>query len=249
MSVEVPNTQVIVDIQFLYSLEDFAREILSTQANVSKKMVESPKSTTVDSAISPSQSSVEREFQLTFTISNPKIGVVAADSKQDSMLLLTVSLCVVVVVVVVVLRDIVSFVQADISGMVKSGFQENRPVMKASTKVSDLRLSNSKLSSLKDPSLEPPSTPTILKNTNFTISYSAPSTTGKDLLLMIETDGSMDFVFSPSDVRLLLSVVQSAQRPKVSSLGHSIAYVTIDWDPHSIFMSTACWECACLMSS
>ena len=115
----------------------------------------------------------------------------------------------------------VSVVQGEISGMVKSGFQENRPVIKVSTKVSDLRLSNSKLSSLKVPSLESPSAPAILKNANFTISYSAPSTTGKDLLLMIETDGSMDFVLSPSDVRLLLSVVQSAQRPKVSSLGRS----------------------------
>jgi hypothetical protein len=200
--VKLPSTEIMVDIQFLYSLEDFVKEILSTQSNVAKKMVQvsasatsSSESVTRSSQTSrvgergpPQSGPGEREFELTFFISKPKIGVVAA-SQQSSMLLMT----------------------GDVKGVVRTRSSENHQSTKVSVQMFDFRMSNSQLSSWKESS---PSGPFILNKANITLSYDAPSSTGKDVLLLVETDGSVNFVFCPSDVRLLLSVLQSVQRPK-----------------------------------
>ena len=59
----------------------------------------------------------------------------------------------------------------------------------------------------------------ILTPCSFQLNYSSPSSTDKDLFIFLESQGSIDFVLCPTDIRVLMGVVQATQRPMVSGVG------------------------------
>ena len=59
----------------------------------------------------------------------------------------------------------------------------------------------------------------ILTPCSFQLNYSSPSSTDKDLFIFLESQGSIDFVLCPTDIRVLMGVVQATQRPMVGGVG------------------------------
>ena len=58
----------------------------------------------------------------------------------------------------------------------------------------------------------------ILMPCTFSLSYSSPGSPDKDVVVLFESQGSIDFVLCPTDIRVLLGVVQATQRPMVGGV-------------------------------
>lgn len=93
----------------------------------------------------------------------------------------------------------------------EGGGHDNQGSTRLSTELTHMSMFGTTISQLNSPL---PSQ-NILKPCKFTLSYSSPSSKDKDLLILLESTGSFDFVLCPSDIRVLLGVVRATQRPMV----------------------------------
>ena len=96
----------------------------------------------------------------------------------------------------------------------KSGGESPQPTVHLSTSAT-LSLASTTL-----PIRKGHSNTNILTDSHFVFSIAAPSTSGKDMLLLLENDYGFDFTFSPADVRLLISIVNSIPSTTVSDPHH-----------------------------
>ena len=102
----------------------------------------------------------------------------------------------------------------------EGGGHDNQGSTRLSTELTNMSMFGTTIPQLDSPLLSQ----RILKPCKFRLSYSSPSSNDKDLLILLESTGSVDFVLCPSDIRVLLGVAQATQRPLVGGA------VPVEWE-------------------
>ena len=96
----------------------------------------------------------------------------------------------------------------------EGGGHDNQGKTQLSTSLTDMSMFATTVSQLESPL---PSQH-ILTPCSFQLDYSSPSSADKDLFIFLESQGSVDFVLCPLDIRVVLGVVQATQRPMVGGV-------------------------------